>query len=80
LDFSARRVDARHRRERASGKAGRRTLFAAPIVEINLHPLLHALEVRAGQDARVLRGLDSRQRVRARRGGHRERGDDRWSK
>ena len=68
------------RAKRASGKAGRRTLFAAPIVEIDLHPLLHALEVGARQDARVLRGLDGRQRVRARRGGHRERGDDRWSK
>jgi len=73
-DFSV-RASARRRFERASGKAGRRTLFAAPVVKINLHTLLHALEVGAGQDARVLRGLDSRQRVRARRGGHRKRAE-----
>jgi hypothetical protein len=36
--------------------------------------------VRAGQDARVLRGLDSRQRVRARRGGHRKRAETTVSK
>ena len=46
--------------------AGQRTAGVVPIVEINLHPFFHALEVRARQNTGIAAGFHGRHRRRRR--------------
>ena len=50
--------------------AGLRTAGFLSVVEINLHPFLHPLEVGAGQDIRRGVGLHSRHELQRRSHGH----------